>query len=445
MAPRSVSHASPAARMGHHCSGNDARLPVSTMRPLNGGAKGVLMRSKFLACAAVLAVTSTPALAGPLAPQKIGEDVTLDPIVDARLRLETNDQSNFPDTATSITVHTRLGAELKAKGFSLIAEGEFTRALEDDFNDTIPGNGVEPFPVIADPDTTELNRLSIGYAAKDFSATVGRQRIIHENARFIGNVIWRQNEQTFDAVRAIGKLGPVEIDQTYAISQRTIFGSKSPNQEFEGDFLLTKVAAVFDPVRIVAFRYEYDYDTRLAFSSQTYGATVTATIPAGKAKIGLKGGYANERDTGRNPVNFSADYFLAEGSVAYAGFTLRAQYEELGSDGGRAAFQTPLATAHAFQGYADLFLITPAGGVRDSNVRLSKKFAIKGLPSGLTVEATYHEFDSDFGGLDYGTEVDGVVSFKIGDVGPLAKYGNYQTQGFGPDTTRFTLQAEVSF
>ena len=202
---------------------------------------------------------------------------------------------------------------------------------------------------------------------------------------------------------------------------------------------------MFDPVRIVAFRYEYDYDTRLAFSSQTYGATVTATIPAGKAKIGLKGGYANERDTGRNPVNFSADYFLAEGSVAYAGFTLRAQYEELGSDGGRAAFQTPLATAHAFQGYADLFLITPAGGVRDSNVRLSKKFAIKGLPSGLTVEATYHEFDSDFGGLDYGTEVDGVVSFKIGDVGLLAKYGNYQTQGFGPDTTRFTLQAEVSF
>ena len=86
MAPRSVSHASPAARMGHHCSGNDARLPVSTMRPLNGGAKGVLMRSKFLACAAVLAVTSTPALAGPLAQQKIGEDVTLDPIVDARDR-----------------------------------------------------------------------------------------------------------------------------------------------------------------------------------------------------------------------------------------------------------------------------------------------------------------------------------------------------------------------
>lgn len=224
---------------------------------------GVSMRSTYLACAAMLAVTAAaPALAGPLDPKPIAEGVTLDPILDGRLRLETADQSNFPETATSVTVHARVGAEVKVAGFSLIAEGEFTRALVDDFNDTLPGNGVEPFPVIADPDTSELNRLSIGYAAKDFSATVGRQRIIHEDARFIGNVIWRQNEQTFDAVRAIGKLGPVEIDQTYAIGQRTIFGSKSPNQEFEGDFLFTKAAAVFDPVRIVAFRYEYDYDVR---------------------------------------------------------------------------------------------------------------------------------------------------------------------------------------
>lgn len=407
---------------------------------------GVSMRFTYLACAAMPAfIAAAPALAGPLDPKPIAEGVTLDPIIDGRLRLETADQSNFPETANSVTVHARVGAEVKVAGFSLIAEGEFTRALVDDFNDTLPGNGVEPFPVIADPDTSELNRLSIGYTAKDFSATLGRQRIIHEDARFIGNVVWRQNEQTFDAVRAIGKLGPVEIDQTYAIGQRTIFGSDSPNEEFDGDFVFTKLAAAFDPVRIVAFRYEYDYDTRVAFSSQTYGATVTATIPAGKVKIGLKGTYANERDTGFNPIDFSADYYLAEGSVTYAGFTLRGQYEELGSDGGVAAFQTPLATAHAFNGYADLFLVTPAAGLRDSNVRLSKKFAIKGLPSGLTVQATYHEFDSDFGGRDYGTEFDGVVSLKLGDIGLLAKYGNYQTQGFGPDTTRFTLQAEVSF
>jgi len=409
---------------------------------------GVSMRSTYFACAAMLAVTATaaaPALAGPLDPKPIAEGVTLDPILDGRLRLETADQFNFIETATSVTVHARVGAEVKVAGFSLIAEGEFTRALVDDFNDTLPGNGVEPFPVIADPDTSELNRLSIGYTTKDFSATLGRQRIVHEDARFIGNVVWRQNEQTFDAVRAIGKLGPVEIDQTYAIGQRTIFGSDSPNEEFEGDFLFTKLAAAFDPVRIVAFRYEYDYDTRVAFSSQTYGATATATIPAGKLKFGFKGSYANQSDTGFNPIDFSAEYYLAEGSVTWSGFTLRAQYEELGSDGGLAAFQTPLATAHAFNGFADLFLVTPAEGLRDSNVRLTKRFTVKGLPGGIFVLAGYHEFDSDFGNQDYGTEFDAVVSAKFGKVEVLAKYANYQTNGFGPDTTRFTLQTEFSF
>lgn len=403
------------------------------------------MRSQYLACAAILVSVTTPALAGPLDPLTLADGVTLDPILDSRLRLETADQSTQPDTATSVTTRARIGAELKAAGFSLIAEGEFTRALVDDFNDTLPGNGVEPFPVIADPDTSELNRLSIGYAAKDFSATLGRQRIIHEDARFIGTVVWRQNEQTFDAVRTIGKLGPVEIDQTYAIGQRTIFGSDSPNAEFEGDFVFTKLAAAFDPVRIVAFRYEYDYDTRVTFSSQTYGATATATIPAGPVKFALKGTYANERDTGLNPVDFSADYYLAEGSLTWSGFTLRAQYEELGSDGGVAAFQTPLATAHAFNGFADLFLVTPAEGLRDSNIRLTKRFVVKGLPGGIFVLAGYHEFDSDFGEQDYGTEFDAVVSFKLGKAQLLAKYANYQTDGFGPDTQRFTLQTEFSF
>ncbi|MDY7097702.1 MAG: alginate export family protein [Pseudomonadota bacterium] len=404
------------------------------------------MRLIASACVALLSTTAAvPAIAGPLDPVELGEGVTLDPILDARLRLETADQSTQADTATSVTVRARAGAELKISGFSIIAEGEFTGALEDDYNDTIPGNGIEPFPVIADPESAELNRLSIGYKAENFGAILGRQRIIHEDARFIGNVGWRQNEQTFDAVRATADLGPVEIDQTYAIGQRTIFGSKSPNQEFEGDFIFTKLAADIKPVRIAAYRYEYDYDTRIAFSSQTYGATISGSVPTGPVKLGFKGSYASQSDTGLNPTDYSADYFLAEGSVSYAGFTLRAQYEELGSDNGIAAFQTPLATAHKFNGYADLFLVTPATGLRDSNVRLSKKFAVEGLPSGINVQLTYHEFDSDFGGLDYGTEFDAVVSAKFGPVAVLAKYGNYQTQGFGPDTTRFTIQGGISF
>lgn len=388
---------------------------------------------------------ASPALAGPLDPIEVGEGVTVDPILDIRLRLETADQPTFPDTATSITVRARTGAELKLDGFSFLAEAETTAVLDDDFNDTIPSDGIEPFPVIADPGSFDLNRLQIAYKKDGNGVTVGRQRIILDDARFVGNVGWRQNEQTFDAVRGQAKIGPVALDATYAISQRTIFGSESPNRFFDGDFLFLNGKVDLEAVKVTAYSYTIDYDTRLAFSSQTFGGEVSGTIPAGPLKIKLRGGYSSQSDTGDNPIDYSADYLVGEASASIAGFTLRAQYEELGSDGGVAAFQTPLATAHKFNGFADLFLVTPATGLRDSNIRLIKKFSIPGLPSGITANVTYHEFDSDFGGIDYGTEFDAVVALKVGPVGLLAKYGNYQADGFGVDTERFTLQAEVKF
>ena len=413
------------------------------------------MRHTFGSLALVLGLSAAaPALAqdtekkpGPFDPVSIGEGVTLDPIVDMRFRVETAEQDTFPDTATSITVRTRAGADIKwSKNFSFLIEGEGTFAIENDFNDTIPSNGIEPFPVIADPNSFELNRIQVAYKSKNFGTTLGRQRIILDDARFIGNVGWRQNEQTFDAARVTANLGPVKVDQTYAIAQRTIFGSRSPNNEFEGDFLFTNVKLPLgDKVTLTGFRYEYDYDTRLAFASTTYGATAQAKIPAGAVTIGLKGTYASESDTGANPNDFQADYYLAEGSLTWKGFTLRGQHEVLGSDGGQFAFQTPLATAHKFNGYADLFLVTPATGLRDTNVRLSKKVKVPGLPSGLNLQFTYHDFQSDFGDIDYGDEFDWVASFKVKGVAILAKYGDYNSNGFGPDTTRFTIQAGVSF
>ncbi|MEM6857511.1 MAG: alginate export family protein [Pseudomonadota bacterium] len=408
------------------------------------------MRTKISTLAVLATVGCTaPAWAEdkPLGPVEIGDGVTLDPILDMRFRVETADQSTFPNEADSVTVRTRAGFDLKwSEKFSFLIEAEGTFAIEDEFNDTIPSNGLEPFPVIADPESLELNRVQVGYKGKNFGTTIGRQRIILDDARFIGNVGWRQNEQTFDAARVTANIGPATIDQTFAISQRTIFGSQSPNNEFEGDFWFTNVKVpVGDRVTVTGFRYEYDYDDRLAFASTTYGATGIAKFPVGGVTLGLKGTFATQADTGNNPNDFSADYYLAEGSITFAGFTLRGQHEVLGSDQGLVAFQTPLATAHKFNGYADLFLVTPATGLADTNVRLSKKFKLDGVPSGINLQLTYHEFESDFGDIDYGTEFDAVISFKIKDVAMLAKLGDYSSDGFGPDTTRFTIQAGISF
>jgi hypothetical protein len=404
------------------------------------------MRSKFclLVVASALA-WGMPALAATGDPVPIGDGITLDPILAARLRYEAVEQGNIAANADAVTMRVRAGLELKASGFFLLGEAESTLGLVNDYNDTIPGNGIEPFPVVADPENIELNRLQLGYMKNGTGATLGRQRINLDNARFVGNVGWRQNEQTFDALRGQAKFGQFSLDATYSISQRTVFGADSPNEHFDGDLVFLNGGVDTRHVDAKAFAYLLDYDTRLAFSSQTYGVLVTGELPlAGFGKLTGLASYAAQDDMGRNPVDYSADYINAQLGLAFSGFTLTAGYEELGSDGGVAAFQTPLATLHAFNGWADLFLATPANGLRDYYAGVSKTFTVAALPA-LKFDLVYHAFDSDFGGLDYGSEWDASLGFRVGPVSLLAKYANYDAGGFAVDTEKFWLQAEVGF
>jgi hypothetical protein len=275
--------------------------------------------------------------------------------------------------------------------------------------------------------------------------TLGRQRIILDNARFVGNVGWRQNEQTFDAVRGQAKFGPVTLDATYSNSQRTIFGADSPNEHFDGDLVLLNGGAKLAGVDVKAFAYVLDYDARAAFSSQTYGVLAKGAVPLGPVKLEYLASLATQADHGTNPVSYRAEYISAELGAGVAGFALKAGYEELGSDGGAAAFQTPLATLHAFNGWADLFLTTPATGLRDYYATVGRKIGLPFLPGGLNAGVTYHEFDSDAGGLDYGSEWDASLGFKLGPVGMLAKVADYDARGFGVDTRKVWLQAEFVF
>jgi len=404
------------------------------------------MRSKICLLAAVSGLAwGTPALAATGDPVPIGEGITLDPIFAARLRYEAVDQGNIAAGADAVTARVRAGLELKASGFFVLAETESTLGIVNDYNDTIPGNGVEPFPVVADPQNLELNRLQVGYIKNGTGVTLGRQRIILDNARFVGNVGWRQNEQTYDAVRGQAKFGQFTLDAAYSISQRTVFGVDSPNEHFDGDFAFLNGGIDTKYVDAKAFAYLLDYDTRLAFSSQSYGVLVTGELPLpGFGKLTGLASYAAQDDMGANPVDYSADYINAQVGLGFSGFTVTAGYEELGSDGGVAAFQTPLATLHAFNGWADLFLTTPANGLRDYYGGISKTFAVAALP-GLRFDLVYHEFDSDFGGVEYGSEWDASLGFRLGPVSLMAKYANYQASGFAVDTEKFWLQGEIAF
>lgn len=384
------------------------------------------------------------ATAAPGDPVAIGS-ATLDPILTARLRHEGVDRAGMPDDAEALTFRVRTGAELEIDGFSILAEGEGTVALNGDYNDTLPGNGIEPFPVVADPESLELNRLQVSYLQDGTGITVGRQRIILGNARFVGNSGWRQNEQTFDAVRGQAKVGPVLLDATYAVSQRTVFGTDSPNEHFDGDFVLLSGGIDLPMVDAEAFAYLIDYDTRIVFSSQTYGVSARAEVGvSAAAQLDARLSYARQSDYGANRVAYDAEYWHAELGFRLLGFALTAGHERLGSDGGVAAFQTPLATLHAFNGWADQFGTTPAAGLRDSYAAIGRSFGVPFLP-GLKAGLTYHQFKSDFGGLDYGNEWDASVGFELGRVGLLAKYANYQADEFASDNEKFWLQAEISF
>ena len=421
------------------------------------------MTIRFLGAAALAAplALAHPAAAAPARfgdPVPITVGLTFDPMLDARLRWENVDTPAAD--ADAVTVRLRSGFEVRhaPSHLSFLAEAEATLGIVNDYN-------AFPFvvashqrrtqhAVIPDPQSIELNRVQLQYKTKHATVTIGRQRINLDDQRFVGAVGWRQNEQTFDAVRGEATFGPVSLDATYAISERTIFGSDSgPRQGYGGDFVFLGAGAKSGPVNVKAFSYLLAYDEAFfaANSSQTYGGRATASFGlAAKIKLNLAASYARQSGYGTNPVKYSADYIAGEAGLAWNGLTATGGYELLGGDStAHKSFQTPLATLHKFNGWADLFLTTPQtasyGGLRDIYGGIAYKFeGVKALP-GLNAAAVYHSYDSDYGDQHYGTEWNASIGFKLYKVALLAKFADYQANSFGTDTRKFWLQADYAF
>jgi hypothetical protein len=415
-----------------------------------------MRKTLFLASALAAACASTPALAAPDQAQWGGpipfvDGLTFDPIVDFRIRYENVDQPRLD--ADAVTARLRAGFEIAHpdSGLSLLAEGEGTLGIDNDYNAfpfAVASRQRRPrYAVIPDPENVELNRLQVQWKTKASTLTVGRQRINLDDQRWVGSVGWRQNEQTFDAARGEGRIGPVTLDATYALSQRTIFGVDAGHrQAYDGDFVFLNAGVKLGPVQVKGFSYLLDYDEPffLTNSSQTYGVRAMTTLPLGPVKLNLVGSYARQSDYKANPFHYAADYANVEASTTLAGFGLTGGWELLGSDRGR-ALQTPAATLHKFNGWADVFLVTPNAGLQDAYVSLGRKFdGIKAVP-GLNALVTFHQFDSDAGNVEYGTEWDASLGFKLGRASLLAKYADYDAKGFGVNTRKVWLQAEVSY
>src|SRR5687768_16022120 len=129
----------------------------------------------FLLLAAASA--ATPALAA---------EIQLKPILDGRLRYEHVDQEGIAREADAVTLRLRPGAEIASGPFILLAEAEGTLAISEDYNSGL--NGKTALPLVADPENIEINRLQLQFRGIPKTiATVGRQRILIEDQRFVGN------------------------------------------------------------------------------------------------------------------------------------------------------------------------------------------------------------------------------------------------------------------
>lgn len=391
-----------------------------------------------------------------LSPPTLAAETVVKPIVDLRVRYEGVEQAGIAREAEAFTLRARAGVEVSSGAFGWLAELEGTEALGDNYNSGLNGN--LGYPVVADPENLELNRLQVQY--KGFANTVltaGRQRINLDDQRFVGSVGWRDNEQTFDALRmewtgpGQSKLSKLKLDASYAWSVRTIWGKDGAGTrppEIDGDNVFASLAYPTALGTLSGFAYLVDQDETAVFgrrlSSQTYGTRLAGTRAFESAKLSYALSYARQSDYHDNPNRYAADYWLADASVDVGAIRLGAGYEVLGADAGLAltSVQTPLATLHKFQGWADKFLTTPPNGLRDLYCSAGWNRKQLGKLSNVSVSAVWHQFESDRLAQDYGSELNLVAAARIGKFNVLAKYADYRADQFATDTHKAWLQAE---
>lgn len=392
-----------------------------------------------------LAITmSTPVLA------QDGDALPFDPYLDLRYRLEVVDQENLPEDATASTLRIRGGVETDEwNGLSALVEGEaVVRLGPENFNDTV--NGQVKFPVIADPSDLLLNRAFVRWRPDPaVEVLAGRQKINLDNQRWIGSVDWRQNDQTFDLAQVT--VNPVEgasVDYFHAWRVNRIFGPDSP-QGIWRDTDIHNVHATYaipSVGTVSAYGYFLDIPVSPANSSQTLGVRLSGAQPiGGSTKILYAAEYANQRDLGLNPAEFSLDYLLLEPGISSGGFTIKTGYERLEGNGAF-ALQTPLATLHAFNGWADKFLVTPPGGLRDLYGDISYRFGDGSPLNGLLLRGIVHDFDATSTDQSYGQEINLLAVYPIqANLKVLLKFAHYKADEFAVDTTKGWLSLQMTF
>jgi hypothetical protein len=396
--------------------------------------------TKGLSICIASSVLVGPAFASPAISAAAGSG----PTIDLRVRHETVDDAAFERDARADTLRVRLGYRwVFASHWQLHVQGEHTEALfGQHYNST--ANGRTQYPVIADPEADEINEAWLGYRNAGFDATLGRQRVLLDNQRFFGNVGWRQNEQTFDALAAAYRLGEQGPTLRYHYLDRVlrVFGQQNPNpllRDYTLDGHLFNISHALPIGAVVVYAYYVENADVATLSTRTLGARWTGSQSWGGTRFAWTAEWADQSDYGNNPQAQNAQYRFVEPSISLGGITVKAGWEVLGGDGSH-GFSTPYATLHAFNGWADRFPNTPVNGLDDRYV------GVGGRIGKAAWSASYHDFRADHGQQDYGREFDASIDYPFNShVSGLLKLADYRGDGFVADVRKLWASLEYRY
>lgn len=412
----------------------------------------------LLVIAAPLIAQDTPVITPP------DNEPVIRPTLDIRARFEFAKVHNpLLDHASALTIRERIGlVTTDWHGLSAFIEGEFTQTAIDQFDaaptpfatQTVSPNPSSLRTQVADPETQELNRAYLQYENFDTIARIGRQRIILDNAAFVGNVGWRQNEQTYDALSIESRIvDDLTLYYAYANRANRIFGADATGalRSFAGDIhLLNARYEGIGDLSLTAYAYLMDFDETAAnagyISNNTFGLIVTHPL----GPVSFYAEFAGQTDTSSSPAIKPNEAWYAHLKARYqnGNHSLTLGYEYLDAD-----FVTPLATVHAFNGFADVFIAPRLGLVK--NPGLTDLYLTHATPLpfwALKFSQSAHLFGDNKAAFDYGWEYDAVLSRKFGDhLLAIAKFAYFNSDGPSApnpapfDATRVSLELNYTF
>jgi len=306
---------------------------------------------------------------------------------------------------------------------SVLEVGHVDTVFNHDYND---GREHNDQPVIPDVASTELKQLALHWSDGVNRLTVGRQRLILDDQRFIGSNSFWQNDQTLDAIRyerAI--MFSSTVSYAYVHRAHRIFATNGnrtnvPDPHNTPDWntyrsklgqhdhhshLLHLHLKDWDYQDISLFYYDMDIEPLPLLDNRTIGGRYQYERRWGKFKPGLTLSLADQtRPSSGESVHIP--YYLIQLQLAAPSRALAIRHEILGSRKGL-GLVTPLADLHAFQGWADAFNAQSGGGIRDTSVKWLWRYPP------FRLDLRQHWFKRDRDGAFLGRETDLDVMLKI--------------------------------